>query len=86
MKNDSLNSSSNQENNDDEIYKDESDGEEYEGEEEENLIDDLLEKPIDILDEKDQVNFYTYNKIQIKSKNKFFSTRMIYKNSKILLF
>ena len=72
MKNDSLNSSSNQDNNDDEIYKDESDGEEYEGEEEENLIDDLLEKPIDILDEKDQVNFYTYNKIQIKSKNKFF--------------
>ena len=78
-KNDSLNSSSNQENNDDEIYKDESDdGEEYEGEEEENLIDDLLEKPIDILDEKDQVNFYTYNKIQIKSKNKCFNARIIF--------
>jgi len=70
LKNDSFNTSSNQEN-DEELFKeDESDGEEYEGEEEENLIDDMLEKPIDILDEKDQVNFYTYNKIQIKSKHR----------------
>ena len=36
--------------------------------EDEELIDQMLEKPIDILDEKDQVNYYTYNKIQIKSK------------------
>ena len=35
---------------------------------EEMFIDQMLEKPIDILDEKDQVNFYTYDKIQIKSK------------------
>lgn len=33
-------------------------------------IDELLEKPIDILDDKkdNQVNFYTYDKVQIKSK------------------
>ena len=48
-----------------------SDDEEEEGEyecddEEENLIDQMLEKPIDMLDEKEQCNFYTYDKIQIK--------------------
>lgn len=38
-------------------------------EDEANSIDEMLEKPIDILDDKkdDQVNFYTYDKIQIKS-------------------
>ena len=39
--------------------------------EEEMFVDQMLEKPIDILDDKDQVNFYTYDKIQI-NKLKFF--------------
>jgi hypothetical protein len=30
------------------------------------LIDEMLEKPIDILDDKEECNFYTYEKIQIK--------------------
>jgi hypothetical protein len=38
-----------------------------EDEDEDMYIDEMLEKPID-MDEKDQVNFYTYDKIQIKSK------------------
>jgi hypothetical protein len=38
-----------------------------ENEDDEILIDEMLEKPIDILEDKDQVNFYTYNKLQIKS-------------------
>ena len=44
------------------------------GDDDENSIDELLEKPIDILDDKkdEQVNFYTYDKIQIKSKHTFF--------------
>ena len=78
-KDDSFNTSSNQEEDNDEDEDAEFNGEgEYEEEnddeedEEENLIDDMLEKPIDILDEKDQVNFYTYNKLQIKSKNLIF--------------
>lgn len=38
--------------------------------EETDAIDQMLEKPMDILDStnNDQVNFYTYDKIQIKSK------------------
>ncbi len=37
---------------------------------ENEAIDQMLEKPVDILDntQKDQVNFYTYDKLQIKSK------------------
>lgn len=27
----------------------------------------MLEKPIDILEQKDECNYYTYDKIQIKS-------------------
>jgi len=50
------------ENSDDE----EEDGEYECDDEEENLIDQMLEKPIDMLDEKEQCNFYTYDKIQIK--------------------
>ena len=54
---------------DDEFFneEDEHDDDEDYDDEEEVLIDEMLEKPIDILDEKDEVNFYTYNKIQIKS-------------------
>ena len=42
--------------------------------EDDNSIDEMLEKPIDILDDKkdDQVNFYTYDKIQIKSTKLFY--------------
>jgi hypothetical protein len=40
--------------------------EEYE-EIENDEIDKMLEKPIDVLNEKDEVNFYTYDKIQMKS-------------------
>jgi hypothetical protein len=41
---------------------------EFDEDEDEDLyIDEMLEKPID-MDEKDKVNFYTYDKIQIKSK------------------
>jgi hypothetical protein len=43
-----------------------SDLEEYE-EIENDEIDKMLEKPIDVLNEKDDVNFYTYDKVQIKS-------------------
>jgi hypothetical protein len=41
-------------------------GEYDQEDDDENSIDDMLEKPIDMLDDKDQCNFYTYNKIQIK--------------------
>lgn len=40
--------------------------EEYE-ECEADEIDKMLEKPIDILNQKDDLNYYTYDKIQIKS-------------------
>lgn len=48
---------------------------EDESDDDENSIDELLEKPIDILDDKkdDQVNFYTYDKIQIKSNQLYFT-------------
>jgi hypothetical protein len=43
------------------------DDDDYEcDEDEEMLIDQMLEKPIDIDNEKDECNFYTYEKIQIK--------------------
>ena len=49
---------------------DDEEEEEFEFDEDE-AIDQMLEKPIDILDnqnQKDQSNFYTYDKLQIKSK------------------
>lgn len=38
-------------------------------EDDDDSVDEMLEKPIDILDDKkaDQINFYTYDKVQIKS-------------------
>ena len=41
--------------------------EEYENDEDIDEIDDMLEKPIDMLEAKDECNYYTYDKIQIKS-------------------
>ena len=56
------------ENSVDQFEDDEEDlNEDDEGDEEEMIIDKMLEKPIDILDEKEQLNFYTYEKLQIKS-------------------
>lgn len=56
---------------DDDTYKNYDDNsDEYEDDhdvENDEFIDQMLEKPIDILEEKDQCNFYTYDKIQIKS-------------------
>jgi hypothetical protein len=53
--------------NDDNLNSDlDSEFEEYE-ECETDEIDKLLEKPIDILNQKDDLNYYTYDKIQIKS-------------------
>lgn len=49
------------------------DNRDYENSEDDELYDDnedidqMLEKPIDILEEKDECNFYTYDKIQIKN-------------------
>ncbi len=62
---------------DDELYDENSDenesdyGEDEDEEDEqkeEAFIDQMLEKPMDILNEKEELNYYTYNKIQIKSK------------------
>jgi len=52
-------------------FDDENEYEEDEFDEEEMYIDEMLEKPID-MNEQDQVNFYTYDKIQIKSKQELF--------------
>lgn len=43
------------------------DEDEFDDDEFADEIDEMLEKPIDFLDEKEQVNFYTYDKIQIKN-------------------
>lgn len=51
--------------------------------EETDAIDQMLEKPMDILDStnNDQVNFYTYDKIQIKSKNFILFKNRLYSNT-----
>lgn len=61
---------------------DEDELDEEDDDDEENSIDELLEKPIDILDDKkdDQVNFYTYDKIQIKSKCRFNFGNQLFKH------